>query len=124
MPSLSVQPLVRTPSSRRFPAGWRGVVKVSSWREGRSFGARPTTAWIRRALDRCSRRRRRRRTRQSAAGRSARAQPCRTGERHDASPRCGGTMRVENEAGGGASVTMTVPCKEEEVRDDQAHRGG
>lgn len=85
VPSLSVQPLVENAikhgASRR--AG-EGVVKVSSWREGRSFVVRVTDngpGFDERSIARVQGGRRRRHTRQSAAGRSARAQPCRTGER-------------------------------------------
>lgn len=70
--------------ARRFPAGWRGrregfvVARGAVVRRARDR-QRPR---IRRALDRAVQGgRRRRHTRQSAAGRSARAQPCRTGER-------------------------------------------
>lgn len=84
VPSLSVQPLVENAikhgASRR--AG-EGVVKVSSWREGRSFVVRVTDngpgfdersiARFKEGVDVGVPDNRRRR--------SARAQPCRTGER-------------------------------------------
>lgn len=103
VPSLSVQPLVENAikhgASRR--AG-EGVVKVSSWREGRSFVVRVTDngpGFDERSIARFKEGVRRRHTRQSAAGRSVRAQPCRAGERRGrVAATCGGTMRVENEA--------------------------
>ena len=118
VPSLSVQPLVENAikhgASRR--AG-EGVVKVSSWREGRSFVVRVTDngpgfdersiARFKEGVD---------------VGVPDNRPPGEAPARNHVglanvaarvAATCGGTMRVENEAGGGASVTMTVPCEEE-----------
>lgn len=118
VPSLSVQPLVENAikhgASRR--AG-EGVVKVSSWREGRSFVVRVTDngpgfdersiARFKEGVD---------------VGIPDNRPPGEAPARNHVglanvaarvAATCGGTMRVENEAGGGASVTMTVPCEEE-----------
>ena len=94
-----------------------GVVKVSSWREGRSFVVRVTDngpgfdersiARVKEGVD---------------VGVPDNRPPGEAPARNHVglanvaarvAATCGGTMRVENEAGGGASVTMTVPCEEE-----------
>ena len=118
VPSLSVQPLVENAikhgASRR--AG-EGVVKVSSWREGRSFVVRVTDngpgfdersiARFKEGVD---------------VGIPDNRPPGEASARNHVglanvaarvAATCGGTMRVENEAGGGASVTMTVPYEED-----------
>ena len=118
VPSLSVQPLVENAikhgASRR--AG-EGVVKVSRGARGVVRRARDRQRpRIRRALDRAvqgGRRRRHTRTIGRRAKRPARNHVGLANVAARVAATCGGTMRVENEAGGGASVTMTVPCEEE-----------
>lgn len=118
IPSLSVQPLVENAikhgASRKIGGG---VVRVASWREGRSFVVRVTDngpGFDERAIARF---------REGVDDGASDARPLGEASARNhvglanvaarVAATCGGTMRVENGEDGGASVTMTVPYEED-----------